>query len=150
MTRKITFLLATFMIAGCGTNEGLFIDTGAQNSCGSTGYTFAGVVYGDSYIIGFPYSEVVAGAEFQIILETFGRDSAIISGLENRTVQIEGKSAGPEDDWLNASGVYSVSDKIVICIPDTTPGGDYDYLIHVDGVGTLDPRARIINRPEPR
>ena len=148
MKRAITLMLAMTMMTGCAffdpyRDEGIFILKDTPNACGSTGYTYALVTYGDSHIAGLPLSTVHAGAEFRLVLKPISFDSGQLSDLEDRTVKITGKSAGPGDDWLSGSGT-GADETIVICVPDDTEPGDYSYLINIDGIGTLDPRVHVI------
>lgn len=58
------------------------------------------------------------------------------------SARTEPASGCPGAEWLKREN--REGDKIVIEIPETADLGDYKYSITIAGVGTLDPRFRII------
>ena len=147
MQRVIPIILTLTLLAAC---EGKFILRNTPNSCGSEGYTFVVIHYGDGRLITLPIIEVAAGAELQYRLLP-GNDSALID-YSAANVAITPKTAPsppyptpPADaTWLNASGSVDLNGDVwKVCVPQNPTGSTYYYTITVDGVGQLDPRADV-------
>jgi hypothetical protein len=47
--------------------------------------------------------------------------------------------------WLQTSGTNDADGNLVVCVPSNATLGVMEYLIQVDEVGTLDPRAEVEN-----
>ena len=147
MRTIIPIVICLALLAAC---EGKFIRKNKPNSCGSTGYTFVVIHYGDGRLITLPIIQVAAGAELQYRLLP-GPDSALVDysaadvSITPKTAPSPPFPAPPADAaWLEADGnVDDDGDVWRVCVPQNPVGGQYYYTITVDGVGTLDPRADI-------
>ena len=146
MLKIIWILLATMLLAAC---DGKFIKRSVTNRCDTTGWTLTAVHYGDSRIVVIPISEIVKDAEFRFELLPASKttDSKDYKDVE---VKIRGKRS-PDDDWfeeISAKATDGVG-ALWTCIDGASlnTGDDAYYEVEVVGVGTLDPRAKIIIRP---
>lgn len=90
------------------------------------------------------YSVITADSEFRIKLITSG-------DAENSLVTVTGKSGKDKNNnplsfsWLNTSG-HEKDSPLIICAPTSVPeGAEYKFDVHVEGIGTLDPRAHVEN-----
>ncbi len=64
--------------------------------------------------------------------------------FKDAIVTITGKTA--ESNWINVSGKASDSTELFVCVPDGLPvGKEYYYSVSVQGVGFVDPRAKVVN-----
>ena len=64
----------------------------------------------------------------------------------SKVVTIEGKTDEPEDDWINISVSFEGSKgSLTKCVNAGTAPAEYEYFVHVEEVGTLDPRADVEN-----
>jgi hypothetical protein len=144
MHRLITVLLISILLAGC--SNGKFVKINAPNTCGTTGWTVTTIHYGDSHIVVLPLSKVVKDAEFRFKLVPTGPHRDNYQGV---TVKVRGKRA--EDSWFEEAEGKANVDKgfIRVCVDGTSLdiGDDFFYIVEVEGVGILDPRARIITPP---
>lgn len=125
------------LAAACAT-PGQYTATRSISTTCPTGSTFVNIFYGDSQLkVVAPKATVKQNAGFELRLKAE-------RGYENKTVTIEGKTRN--DRWLAASGSESESDgKLLICVPPDQELGPYYYLVRVEDVGTLDPRADVTN-----
>ena len=134
------------MLAGCA--DGKFIRIDEPNTCGTTGWTVTAIHYGDSRIVVLPVSEVVKNAEFRFVLVP-ARESTDTIDYRDVTVKVKGKP--PNDTWFDetAGSASSGDGTIRVCVDGASlePGDEIKYLVEVDGVGVLDPRATVIIRP---
>ena len=144
MHRLIAVLLISILLTSC--SNGKFIKISAPNTCGTTGWTVTTIHYGDSHIAVLPLSQVVKGAEFRFKLIPTGPNSDNYQGV---TVKVRGKRA--EDSWFEESEGKANVDKgyIRVCVDGTSldVGDDFFYIVEVESVGILDPRATIITHP---
>lgn len=141
----LTILVAAFL---CGCADGQFRAKAMTTpDCGQIkGFTASIIHYGDSRIFVIPISKIKAGSEFRFILAPKLRSKTDATDYRQTEVTVHGKR-DPEDLWFTPkTGKYSDSPTIVVCVPDPIPGGlsQYQYIVEVDGVGMLDPRADII------
>ena len=159
MKRVLTILLVTTLFAGCCifTGDGRLCKTPfASDACGDTrsGYTATVVLYGDSKIAVVPISRIRANTEWRFKLRPINLSSDYEEDIyETLNVEIDGKVAEtPYDpghnDWITASGTYtgSASDKhtLILCTPSELPDDTtYKYLVEVEKVGVIDPRADV-------
>ena len=141
----VIFLLAG-LLGGC--RDGQFVKINEPNTCSTTGWTLTGIHYGDSRIVVIPISEVVKDAEMRFILIP-ADESTDTRDYKDVTVTVEGKP--PHDSWFEeTSGEASSGDGTIrVCIdgPSLDTGDVIEYLVKVDTVGDLDPRATVIVRP---
>ena len=144
MHRLIAVLLITILLAGC--SNGKFVEIRAPNTCGTTGWTLTTIHYGDSHIAVLPLSQVVKGAEFRFKLVPSGPHRDNYQGV---TVKVRGKR--PVDSWFEEAEGKANVDKgfIRVCVDGTSLdiGDELFYIVEVESVGILDPRATIINPP---
>ena len=74
-----------------------------------------------------------------------------VKGSESRPFKTKGTKPPPEHpsakvDWLNSfgeGGTVGNGSSFKVCVPDTQESGDYEYLIEIEDVGTLDPVVRV-------
>ena len=142
MKRIFAVILMAILLAGC---EGKFIKKNVPNTCGNTGWTLTTVHYGDAYIAVIPISEIVDGAEWRFVLDP-GPDSGGVD-YGDSTVKVRGKTAG---GWFDEEeGTANTDGSIKVCIDSgsLSEGDIVFYDVEVVGLGTLDPRGRVIVRP---
>ncbi len=150
MKKTVAILIGIALLSGCST-DGKFINPNTPNNCGSTGYTLTTILYGDSYIVVIPLSEVVAGSEFRFALvsDLGGRGAR---SFDSAIVKIRGKR-NPEDDWFTE--IFGTASDVTIftCVDGsltTTDTVEYDVEVGFAAEprprATLDPRAKVINR----
>ena len=140
MHRTILFAVLTIGLAGCAT-DGKLIKRDTLNDCpgDNTGLSNTPIVYGDSRLSALGTTDIARGSEWRLVLRPQGQ------GWDDATVTISPKAGNP--GWISASGKRSKDRFLKICVPETAVGGEvYEYMITVDGVGVLDPRARMIPR----
>jgi hypothetical protein len=142
---KNPFLLVLFVagLAGCSSNGQL--KPNEQNTCGGdrTGVTNTTVHYGDSMLKVTPVSEVRIGSELRLVL-TPRIEKGDPANYDESRVTVTPESGSPS--WFRASGNKEEKRFLSICIEDDVKPGDViKYLVEVENVGTLDPRARVIN-----
>ena len=150
MPRLITILLVSVILAGC---DGTFRSRPFQSTaCNGQveGYTGTIIAYGDSKLVVIPLSDIRENTEWRFILRplNIGTVDPPIN-FNNALVTIKGKRFPGDDDWIEVSGTYAgtANDKHTLreCVkpPVTDEGTDYTFLVNVEGIGELDPRARI-------
>jgi len=146
MPRLIAMLFVAGLLAGCP--DGKFIKHNVPNTCSTTGWTLTAIHYGDSRIVVIPVSEVVKDAEFRFVLVPASErtDSKDYSDV---AVKVRGKP--PHDVWFEQEeGKANLGDGTIrVCIDGTTlvEGDEISYVVEVEGVGVLDPRAEVIVKP---
>jgi hypothetical protein len=140
MRHFITVLLATLLISGCA-KDGKLISSNIPNSCGSIGHTFTWIKYGDSHLGALAFSDIGRNAEwrFRLIPDRSSGPNAYTDAV----VTISGKT--PADAWVSVSGQHSSNPVLIICVPAAlTIGAEVNYMIDVQWVGELDPRAEVV------
>ena len=148
MKKTVAILIGIALLSGCST-DGKFINPNTPNSCGGTGYTLTTILYGDSYIVVIPLSEVVAGAEFRFVLVSEAKGTGAMD-FANADVKIRGKRS-PEDDWFSEITGTASDVTIFTCIDSSLVAGDtVEYDVEIGFAAeprpraTLDPRAKVI------
>lgn len=157
MRNVLTILVVSMLFAGCCTfrPDGGFCKKGfASGACGGpvTGYTGTVVAYGESSMVVVPISHIRENTEWRFILRPIGNSAT----LENATVTITGKvpPAPGDNAWINTagpgatiiSGSYNgaANHMLTACVKPPVPDeASYYYIVDIDGVGVLDPRADI-------
>lgn len=152
MGRILTILILTIFLTGCATDGAFRTSTILDGPCGDrvAGYTLTGIAYGDSHLVVVPVSDIKAGAEWRFYLRPSKRANDIVD-YETVKVTITGKFPAVNDppdrnDWISVSGAYADDSKhyLVQCVPDDLDEGEqYEFLVEVKTVGTLDPRADV-------
>ena len=162
MRRTLTILLITALFAGCA--DGKFRSKIIPSAvCGGTvdGYTVTYIAYGDSKLVVIPISIISDQTEWRFILRPV-KIGKSVSGddYKGKKVTITGMSpAEPpgHNDWIDTAGTASgnaisgtyndaADHMLTACVkelPDTTPGTTYEFVVDVQDVGTLDPRAKV-------
>ncbi len=140
MLKIISIATLAAVFCGCAT-EGKFVNQSKDNDCDGKGTVSAFIKYGDSYIDVTPHAKVKRKGEiiFKLVPQ---RNSNFGIDYTNLDITITGKtiSAG----WLNTNGKQNDKKKIFVCVDDTQALGDYEYLVLVPGVGTIDPRVSVV------
>jgi len=148
MPRLIAILFVAGLFAGCAT-DGSFIKDDAPNTCGTTGWTLTTIFYGDSHIVVVPMSEIVKDTELRFLLAPVN-ESTDIRNFADVTVKVKGKP--PHDTWFaEEEGKANLGGGTIrVCVDGTTlvAGDEIFYVVEVEDVGVLDPRARVIVRPD--
>lgn len=155
MRRILTIIFVSALLSACCT-DGNFCDR-AFNSAACNGpvegYTITAVAYGDSKMAVIPLSNIRNDTEWRFILGPISMPTdPTTSDYESATVTISGK--GANDAWINTAGPgntpitgsFAADGTLTACVrglPDTSVGAEYSYLVHVDTIGTLDPRGRV-------
>lgn len=106
------------------------------------------ITYGDSQIVTKPKSNVKAGREFQFMLKPKHDNENDEVDHDTVLVTVIGKDAA--SSWIGGSATKEMtgpSGKFFGgCVPtDAENGTIYRYEVRVETVGTLDPRAEVVN-----
>lgn len=147
-------------LMGCTT--GKLVRKNTPNGCCAdcTGFSYTPVSYGDSRLKVLPATEIGQGSAWLLRLKPReGYESAVVTVSpkdEGTSEECEAAVSGGLD-WLNATGsadkraagsaAGSATGKpeLSICVPEDVPiGCVYGYDVEVEGVGILDPRARVV------
>ena len=151
MKRIFLVLSCSFLFTACASDGGFRPKPQPGGPCGPvSGYTLTAIAYGDSSLVVVPISEIRPDTEWRFKLVPITKAGDPVD-YRNANVKILGKPStsmppGP-NDWIDVSGQKSTSsDGVLIqCVPATLPiGNTYEYLVEVEFVGTLDPRANVI------
>jgi hypothetical protein len=106
-----------------------------EDTCDDKGGPPSMIKYGAAYIEVKPSHNVHRTFQWRIKLIPK-------TGYAGATVIIKGKDASGA--WINKIAKASVDDEFYICVPPDIALGDYYYSVEVIGVGTIDPRARVV------
>jgi len=156
MPRIIIILLAIALLAGCvnGRFNSKVIPSAA---CGSNvdGYTVTYIGYGDSKLVIIPLSKIRLDTEWRFILKPIQLGKSVSGDdYKDKIVKITGKR--PADAWIDTaaaggnqiSGTYngSVDHTLSACVkilPVPAVGTPVYFVVDVQDIGTLDPRADV-------
>jgi hypothetical protein len=148
-------LVVTVISAGCAT-DGRFRSVSITGGpCGDvSGYTVTGIAYADSKLVVVPVSRIRADTEWRFYLRPVTNPNDP-DNYRDATVTIKGKfpatNPPPErNDWIDVAGSWSGTNTpghyLVECVPETvTEGEEFEFLVDVEFVGELDPRAKVDN-----
>jgi hypothetical protein len=156
MRRILAIVLVTALFSGCV--NGRFQEKSIHSdACGGTvkGFTITYIAYGDSKLMVIPLSKIRNHTEWRFILDPLTiRKSDSGKDYKDSKVTITGKRA--EDVWLNTaalgdmlvSGTYNgATDHMLTACVEITPephlGDSFYFVVDVEDIGTLDPRADI-------
>ncbi len=140
MRKIMTVLLTTLLISGCA-KDGKLIEISVPNTCGSVGHTFTWIKYCDSHLGALAISKIGRDAEWRFRLIPDGGSGP--NSYTDAIVTISGKTGA--DAWVNVSGQHSTNPVLILCVPASlTVGSDVNYMIDVQWVGELDPRAEVV------
>lgn len=140
MIQKLTVLSGSLFLISCAAPQGAVV------SCGSdfSGHYETKLYYETDDIRMKWKTKVAKKSEFWIKL----RPS---SGFKDKLVTINGVEgelpggAFTSPDWLDTSGRWNTQPerKFVLCVPDVPIGTEYKFDVHIEDIGTLDPRVRV-------
>jgi hypothetical protein len=130
MKASIFALFGAVVVAGCGTVE---FYNGERVRCGDRTVT---VNHASAYLRASP-PEVPICRGYAVLVESRPE----VGTAQMRTREDRGQNPEPAT-WLN--GQSDANGNIRLEVPANAASGVYKYDIEVDGVGTLDPRARVI------
>ena len=137
MHRIITLIAALFVIAACAHQPGPSIPPIASTTCSGNAPNPGWIKYGNSEISAKKVTKIKAGKFWKINLMPD-------AGYETAVVTISGKN--PTQTWLTATGTEDANGELYICVPNSASVGDeFYYMITVQFVGQLDPRADVVN-----
>jgi len=137
--QQLTLALAALVIlAGCDDqNMKATSQIRTTNNCDDSGIAPSFVKYGDSHLSAKAVQNIKKKTKWRIKLQA-DKDYA------DAIVTIIGKTA--DSKWINTWGKASDSPEIFICVPDgLSIGKEYYYSVSVQGVGFVDPRAKVVN-----
>jgi hypothetical protein len=139
-------LLPALSMAGCAF-EGKYSKSAKISKAGcAQGGTFVNVHYGDSELRVKPIVHVRRGGALEFRLKPDRKASDTID-YKDVNVTIDNKPA--KDAWLDAAvtgSFKSTGGKLVVCVDQSLDRDrTYEYLVKVEKVGELDPRARVEN-----
>lgn len=140
MKRIPTILTAAVVMAGCA-SPGKSATPTVPLACDEPGggLTSTTIKYGNSTIFATPVTKIGKKKKWKIQLNG-------ARGYEDAIVTITAKIPTDEYKWVSASGTESADNPLIICVPDTVTVGDKIYfMISIQGVGQLDPRADVVN-----
>ena len=143
MKLQLSILLAFALAAGCAYGPqppprgGAGGGTPSPSTCTDNAPNPGWLKYGDSQISAKKVTNIKAGKFWRIHLQPD-------AGYENAVVTVTGKN--PTDTWISASGKEADSTYLKICVPGSVSVGDqFYYMVTVQFVGQLDPRADVVN-----
>jgi len=143
MRNLLLILFTPFFLTACVTGPQASVD-----DCPRPGSKQVIIHYGDSKIRVTPafVKNVKLGSKlnFKLEAENNASDPAGID-YEEVKVTIQGKTSEGRT-WLWVAGTEDADGTLSVCAPrDVSKVGVYEYLVHVDTVGQLDPRADVEN-----
>jgi hypothetical protein len=115
------------------------------DKCGEGG-TWVNVRYGDSQLKVKSKIKVQKGSGIEFRLKPDKKQSDPVD-YENVKVTISGKTKDEngnpitKNNWINVAGNAKDDGTLAVCADVDI--GDYEYLVEVEGVGTLDPRVNV-------
>lgn len=148
MNKATLILFSGFLFAGCVSDGGFHPKPITGGPCGDvSGFTLTAIAYGDSSLVVVPISKIRPDTEWRFELAPITKPSDTVD-YRNANVKIIGKpsTAMPgQNDWINVGGQKGTDGTLTECVPATLPiGNTYEYFVEVEFVGTLDPRANVI------
>jgi hypothetical protein len=134
MGKALLLSVLAVTLTACATPGKYSASRSISTQC-ADGSTFVNVDFGDSNVKVNPVANVKRNAALEFRLRAG-------QGYEDKLVTIRGKAA--KDGWISASGSDDGRDnKLIVCVPSEQAEGTYYYLVQVEDVGTLDPRANV-------
>lgn len=134
MGKALLLSVLAITLVACATPGEYSATRSVSTEC-SNGSTFVNVDYRDSYLKVNAVANVKRNGALEFRLRAGG-------GYEGKQVTISGKTAN--DGWISASGSDDGRDNtLIVCVPEDQADGAYYYLVRVEDVGTLDPRANV-------
>lgn len=144
MQKLLLILIVPFFLTACATEGQYSIHNtfDALEDCDEGG-TLVRVYYGDSYLKIKSRISVKTGTGLKFDLNPNKKRSDLVD-YEDMLVTIEAKTTDPDAGWIDVSGTYNDSAGALYVCAETDPGVYY-YLVKVEEIGELDPRADVIN-----
>lgn len=141
MKNTLVALISLVVLSGCA-QYGKLITSSLPNKCNGTGHSVTWIKYGDSHVGALAYTQIGRRAEWRFLLQP---DRPGVGVYDDALVTITAKPTGASQPWLSISGRYSDGTGLVLCVPDSlVVGTTIDYMIEVENVGKLDPRAEVV------
>ncbi len=156
MPRTLITLLATALLAGC-VNGRFHEKVIPSAACGGnvSGYSVTYIGYGDSKLVVIPLSKIRVDTEWRFILKPIQLGKSVSGDdYKDKIVRITGKR--PLDAWLDTaaaggneiSGTYNgaADHTLAACVkivPVPAVGTPVYFVVEVQDIGTLDPRADV-------
>jgi hypothetical protein len=133
----VMLLLSACDMEGKHSNSNKFM---GLDNC-EDGGTWVKVHYGDSSLKVMPKISVKKGSGIEFRLKPSKKKSDLVD-YETVEVTIKGKATRDgKNDWITAAGTAKDNGALTLCA--SADVGDYEYLVEVEGVGTLDPRVKV-------
>ena len=154
MNKLVVIVAILAGLAGCAT--GKLVKRNTPNGCCAdcTGFSYTPVAYGDSRLKVLTETEIGQGSAWRLRLkpgEEFESARVTILPKDNGTSDECETAVSGGTDWLKVSGSADKSadrdraPELEICVPLEVPiGCEYGYDVEVEGVGVIDPRARVV------
>lgn len=139
--RNAILIPGLVLALGACTAPGQFSSSTVVSSSCPKGTTKVHVKYGDSYLDVNPQAKTKANAALQFVLDPKSTRGPNGLNYDDVTVTIKGKNA--DASWISESGKASEGRDLIVCVPPAQAEGTYFYLVEVEQVGTLDPRADV-------
>jgi len=138
MRQLISALAILLFLSGCAAQGGgLKVPKRVTEVCDSSGIAPSFVKYGESHLSAKAVQNIRNKKKWRIKLQAD-------NDYKDAIVTITGKTA--DANWIAASGKASVSAELFICVPDGLAiDSEYYYSVTVQGVGYIDPRAKVVN-----
>jgi hypothetical protein len=145
MKRPIIILATLLLVSACYVDGQHSKSAKATGTCqGSVGATTTIVFYGDSELRTTPISHIKPNSEFRFKLKPQPKGSDPVN-YHNVEVEIKFKPGDPAT-WIDVKGsaANATDSTLIVCVPADAKVKDvYEFFIHVDEVGKLDPRAEV-------
>lgn len=151
MKKIIQVSCVLLLTAGCATNgkfdPGVFTSDVCEGDVSVLGITPVGIKYGDSHLFVIPVAKIKPNSEIHFRLLPQHKPATDQEDFDTATVTISSTddNADSPPNWLDASGSYSADDGVLkVCVPETLTRPSYKYVVTVQYVGNLDPRADVL------
>jgi hypothetical protein len=150
MKKIILIACVSVITAGCADgkfNAGIFQSSACNPPVDVIGFTPVAIKYGDSHLVVIPVAKIRPNSEIRFMLLPQKKPSTDLIDYENVLVSV---SSADDDgdtpaDWLEVAGTYNANDKMLtVCVPANLSESTYKYIVKVDNVGMLDPRADVL------
>jgi len=140
MRTLLLFLSAPLLLAACQMSP----PAPANNCTNQHGAQPINIHYGDSQLkVTPPLYKVHKNKflKFKLIADNVAGPGGLDYGAVTVTVRSKDSKT---NQWINTSGSENKGAVLTVCMPADQPLGVVEYLVDVDKVGTLDPRAEVI------
>jgi hypothetical protein len=143
MRNLMLILLTPLALTACDLN-GQDSQTNVFLDCGSAHSTPIQLHYGDSQI---KVTAVTKTKRKRTLVFHLHPDKQPTDQTDYETVNVTIEGKTPDAQWINVDGTYdgSAQNQLEVCVPENVAIKVYEYIVKVDGVGQLDPRADVEN-----